>query len=86
MDRLNRLSVIKLSEIQITLCLVALYAEFDLTDEPFFEEESVGLAECAVSSEEPVATGRTSARFGFRLIWTVMKNRLKLIFGGVLCL
>ena len=70
MGRLDRLSSPQLFEIQIAL--VPLYAEFDPSDEPFFEKKSLGLAECFVSSEKPVATGRALAHTELRLIWTVM--------------
>lgn len=74
MDRFNRLSAIKLLEIQITLCLVALYAKLDLADGRFFEEQSVGLAECAIPSQKSFSTAFAPAPAKLRLIWTVMNK------------
>ena len=74
MGGLDRLSCVELSEIPIPIRLVSVYIERDLADESIFETKSLGLAQCAVSSEEPVAARRASARIELQLIWTVMSS------------
>ena len=52
-----------------------LCAKFDPSDEPFLKKKSMGLTGCFVASEEPVATGRNSARPELRLIWTDTREK-----------
>jgi len=72
MGCVSRLPLAQLSEIQIAVRLVPLYLEFDPADKPLLQKEPMGLAECTLSSEEPVPTVRAPASAEFRLIWTLM--------------
>lgn len=74
MDRFNRLFAFELYEIQIQVRLVALYAVFNLADEPFFKKKPLGLAQCTLSIGELVTAAKFSTKLRIQLIWTAMSG------------